>query len=57
MVRRPSADFPLLGTELSLIATGSGLTVAIEEGVVLEALLSVLDGADEEPSDEAGVLP
>ena len=57
MVSRPSAGFPLLGTELSLVATGSGLTVAVEEGVVLEALLSVLDGADEEASDEAGLLP
>ena len=57
VVRRPSAVFPLLGTELSLLATGSGLTLAVEEGVVLEALLSVLDGADEEASDEAGLLP
>ena len=57
VARRPSAGFPLLGTELSLLATGSGLTEAVEEGVVLEALLSVLDGADEEASDEAGLLP
>lgn len=50
--RRPPEGF----SPLSVVEAGSFLIVAVVEGV-LEALLSVLDGAEEEERDDAEALP